>query len=195
MAQGRAMSLFQASAHRTTISSQVLKTRLESQFWRMYCQTFSARLSSGDLGGSGIKVMFRGTQRALAVCQPDLLLGRQLRRRPCSGVIDQPVRTLLVEAMDPVAQRFPVHASHLGRRGSRGSVHRRRDRQQPTRLTGIAASRGQKPQLRARVITPHRNSTSHGKPFEPVCPLNHATSDLGIPNSESGSMRAGIRNN
>ena len=29
------------------------KTRLESQFWRKYCQTFSAGLGSGDLVGEG----------------------------------------------------------------------------------------------------------------------------------------------
>src|SRR6516165_2509571 len=36
----------------------------------MYCQMFSVGLSSGDLGGRDIKVMFFGTSSALAVCQP-----------------------------------------------------------------------------------------------------------------------------
>lgn len=34
--------------------------RFESQFWRMNCQTFSTGFNSGDLGGSGRRVMLSG---------------------------------------------------------------------------------------------------------------------------------------
>ena len=50
---GCSISFVQASAHMATISSYDLKTRLDSQFSRMNCHTFSTGLSSGDLGGSG----------------------------------------------------------------------------------------------------------------------------------------------
>ena len=59
--RGRAMRLFQAPQQRATMSSQDLKTRLESQFSRMNCQIFSTGFSSGDLDGSGSKVMLLGT--------------------------------------------------------------------------------------------------------------------------------------
>jgi hypothetical protein len=36
----------------------------------MYCQTFSARLSSGDLRGSSMMVKMSGTMNASAMCQP-----------------------------------------------------------------------------------------------------------------------------
>src|SRR5229473_7373442 len=42
------------------MSSYDWKTRLESQLSRMNCQMFSTGLSSGDFGGSGIRVMLAG---------------------------------------------------------------------------------------------------------------------------------------
>ena len=53
VAHGCSMSLFQASALRSTISSKDLKTRLESQLSQMNCQTFSTGFSSGERGGRG----------------------------------------------------------------------------------------------------------------------------------------------
>ena len=41
--------------------SSFLKIKSDSQFWRMNCQMFSAGLSSGDLGGKGMRVMVCGT--------------------------------------------------------------------------------------------------------------------------------------
>ena len=67
---GWSMSLFHASQQWATMSSWLVNTRLESQFWGMNCQTFSAGLSSGERGGSGRSVMFRGTTRAFDMCQP-----------------------------------------------------------------------------------------------------------------------------
>jgi hypothetical protein len=44
--------------------------RFESQLSRMNCQTFSTGLSSGHLGGSGIKVMLGGTTSSADPCHP-----------------------------------------------------------------------------------------------------------------------------
>jgi hypothetical protein len=46
------------------------KTRLDSQLSRIYCQTFSVGFSSGDLGGSGSRLMLAGTFNLAEVCQP-----------------------------------------------------------------------------------------------------------------------------
>ena len=45
------------------------KNALESQLSRMNCQMFSTGLSSGDLDGSGIRVMLSGMS-SLAESQP-----------------------------------------------------------------------------------------------------------------------------
>ena len=68
--QGWSISLFQASEHIATISSYDLKTRLDNQFSRMYCQMFSTGLSSGDLGGRGRSVMLGGILSLPVVCYP-----------------------------------------------------------------------------------------------------------------------------
>src|SRR5215213_2448255 len=46
------------------------KIRLESQFSRRYCQTFSTGLSSGHFGGSGRRVMLAGTTSLSERCHP-----------------------------------------------------------------------------------------------------------------------------
>ena len=53
------------------MSSEDLKTRFESQFSRMNCQTFSTGLSSGERGGSRSSVMLPGTVSLPEVCQSD----------------------------------------------------------------------------------------------------------------------------
>src|SRR3954454_13570398 len=67
---GCAISLRHASQAASMISSNVLKTRLESQVWRRYCQMFSTGFSSGARDGSRMMVMFFGMLRAPVVCQP-----------------------------------------------------------------------------------------------------------------------------
>ena len=49
------------------------KTRFESQFSRIYFQTFSKELNSGDRGGSGVVVILAGRSSLSVVCQPALL--------------------------------------------------------------------------------------------------------------------------
>jgi Glycosyl transferase family 2 len=43
---------------------------LDSQFWRMNCQTFSCPFNSGDRGGNGSSERLAGTWRSLAPCHP-----------------------------------------------------------------------------------------------------------------------------
>ena len=64
------MSLFQASQHSATISSQVLNILLESQLSRMNCHMFSTGFSSGALGGKNINVMLDGISSLPVVCHP-----------------------------------------------------------------------------------------------------------------------------
>lgn len=70
MRSGSSMSLFQASQHRATLSSQDVNTRFESQLSRMNCQTFSTGFSSGECGGRGSKVVLSGIWSFGDVCHP-----------------------------------------------------------------------------------------------------------------------------
>src|SRR5829696_2549163 len=70
MVQGRSVSLFQAPQQWSTRSVSDANTRFESQLSRMNCQTFSAGLSSGHLGGSTTSVMLSGTTRPAERCHP-----------------------------------------------------------------------------------------------------------------------------
>jgi hypothetical protein len=58
--------LFQASQQWSMMLSWDVKTRLESQFWRMNCQMFSTGFNSGHLDGNGMMEMLAGTS-SLAV--------------------------------------------------------------------------------------------------------------------------------
>ena len=64
--QGWLMSAFQASQQWPTMSSKHWNTRLDNQFWRTNCQTFSCPFSSGDRGGNGRSERLVGTRRSLA---------------------------------------------------------------------------------------------------------------------------------
>src|SRR5215470_9386186 len=70
MAHGWSTSLFQASQQWSRMSLEDRNTRLESQFSRMNCQTFSTGLSSGHFGGKGMSVMLGGTTSCSERCQP-----------------------------------------------------------------------------------------------------------------------------
>jgi hypothetical protein len=52
---GWSISLFQAKQQWSRMSSQDLKILLDSQLPRIHCQTFSAGLSPGHLGGNAIR--------------------------------------------------------------------------------------------------------------------------------------------
>jgi len=56
MRHGWLARLFQAKQQWSTMSSQDLKMRFDSQLSRMNCQTFSTGFSSGHRGGSGNRV-------------------------------------------------------------------------------------------------------------------------------------------
>ena len=97
--------------------------------------------------------------------------------------IDQTVRSLLVEPDHPVPQRLTIHATDLRRLFPRGAVEHRRNRQKPSRLRSIFRSLGKPANFAGRIVRPHRNRLSHGKP-PPFAILNHVASDSGIPESQ-----------
>ena len=68
--QGWSMSLFHASQQRATIWSWDLKILFDNQLSRMNCHMFSTGFSSGDLGGSGRRVMLGGMSSLSVVCHP-----------------------------------------------------------------------------------------------------------------------------
>ena len=61
-----------------------------------------------------------------------LLRGGQHGPGTGMGVIGQTGKATLIVAMDPVAQRLPVHRAGFGGGATRMTVHHQRDRQQPT---------------------------------------------------------------
>ena len=54
------------------------------------------------------------------------LLGRQTGPGTVRPIVDEPIRSGGVEAMDPVAPRLPIHAADLGRRAAIHPVPNRR---------------------------------------------------------------------
>src|ERR1700735_2650952 len=83
---GAAMSFRQASHAASMMASTFSKTRLESQFWRRYCQIFSTGFSSGAREGRKIGVMFSGTSSLPVVCHP----ARSSTRTACApSVVDR----------------------------------------------------------------------------------------------------------
>src|SRR5208282_6265411 len=65
------------------------------------------------------------------------LLRRQARLGTLRPVVDEALRTRGVEAMDPVAQRLPVHAPHPRRRASVHSIPDRNQRQESPALVDV----------------------------------------------------------
>src|SRR5271170_1021023 len=64
----------------------------------------------------------------------DQLLSRQARLGTLRPIVDEPFRPSGVEAMNPIAQRLPVHAADPGRRAPVHPVPHRSQRQQSTAL-------------------------------------------------------------
>jgi len=75
MVSGCCVGLIQAWHPASTISSSVSKTRLESRFWRRYCQMSSWGFSSGERGGRKMMEMLAGTTSLGVVCHPALSNG------------------------------------------------------------------------------------------------------------------------
>jgi len=61
--QGRSVSFFHASQHRSAIWSQNAKILFDNQLSQMNCHMFSTGVSSGDPGGSGRSMTFGGIER------------------------------------------------------------------------------------------------------------------------------------
>ena len=80
------------------------------------------------------------------------LLRRQARLGTFGPVVDEPLRTSRVEAMDPVAQRLAVHAADLRRHASIHAVPDRRQRQKPPALIDVPRPTRKRPKLLSRII-------------------------------------------
>ena len=65
------------------------------------------------------------------------LRGGQARLGTLCPVVDEALWPGGVEAMDPVAQRLPIHPADLGRRPPIHPVPHRRQRQQPATLVDV----------------------------------------------------------
>ena len=69
------------------------------------------------------------------------LIGRKTRRRTARLIVNEAVRTLRVEAMNPVAQGLAIHAPNLGRLAAIHSVANPRKRQKPPTLIDVLGAR------------------------------------------------------
>ena len=70
------------------------------------------------------------------------LLFREAGLGAIGPAADEPIRTQVVEAMDPVARRLPVHAADLRRRSPVHPVPSRGQRQKPTALVDVLRASG-----------------------------------------------------
>jgi len=118
---------------------------------------------------------------------------REPTRRPRRGAIDQALRPLGIEALDPVPERLAVHPA-----GPRRITPARpfdNQRQKPPALRAIAARRRQPAQiLRAVIPTRDLNRSRNGTP-PTSCPddlLNHIIFEKVIPYLESATASVGI---
>jgi hypothetical protein len=69
------------------------------------------------------------------------LIGRKTRRRTARPIVNEAVRSLWVEAMNPVTQGLAIHAPDLARLGAIHSVANRRKRQRPPTLIDVLGAR------------------------------------------------------
>ena len=75
------------------------------------------------------------------------LFRRQTRRRAARPIVLQTVQTERVEAVNPIAQRLPIHSADLGRLSALPSVLNRRKRKQPSALGRILRTSRQRAKL------------------------------------------------
>ena len=80
------------------------------------------------------------------------LLLRQARLGTRRPIVEQTLRSESVEAMDPVAQRLPVHAADLRRRASVHPVPDRGQGQKPPALVGVLRPTGERPKRFRRIV-------------------------------------------
>lgn len=91
----------------------------------------------------------------------------QLRLRqpgwvPLRADVGQPVGTLFVEAVDPIAQGLAIHATDPGRLLAVHPVEHGCQRQQPSALVGMLRRGSEPPQVGSRVVRSKLHRSSHG---------------------------------
>lgn len=88
--------------------------RFDSQLSRMNCQTFSTGLSSGHLGGSGMRVMLGGTTSSADPCHPALKLLRKLLKK--QGIVPERIVTDGLRSYRAAMRKLGcLHLHHPGR--------------------------------------------------------------------------------
>ncbi len=95
-------------------------------------------------------------------CEFGQLLRRQTRLGAFRPVIEKAFRPGGVEAMNPVAQRLPIHAADLGRFSPVLAVADRRQRQQAPALIDVLRASGQGPKLLSRKVVSQFHRCGHG---------------------------------
>ena len=111
----------------------------------------------------------------------DELLSRQARLGTCRPIVDEAIRPSGVEAMNPIAQRLPIHAADPGRRAR--SIPSRTAANDRSRGSGSSPSNdGPAPEDR-QPNSPLAISPLTASP-NPPCQLNQKDGDPGIPVSQ-----------
>lgn len=90
------------------------------------------------------------------------LIPRQTRLRPAHPIVDETVRTVSVEPVNPIPQRLAIHAADPGCFATIHPVADRRQRQQPAALVCILRPLGQTPKRLSRKILTQFHRTWHG---------------------------------
>src|SRR5271155_2518138 len=89
------------------------------------------------------------------------LLGRQARLRTLGPVVEEPVRARGVEAMNPVAQRLPVHPADLRRCAAIHPISNRSQRKKPPALIDVLRPAGGRPKRPPRLVFPQSHPCWH----------------------------------
>ena len=99
-------------------------------------------------------------------CDCLLLLGRKQGWAARAHVIQQPLQTLGVEAMHPVAQRLPIHATEFGSGRARIAIQHHGYRQGSPGYARILRTNRRRPKLRCGKIRPRHCNCHHPRPHE-----------------------------
>jgi hypothetical protein len=107
----------------------------------------------------------------------------QQARSACAFAVGQTIHTLIVEPVNPIAQRLAIHAPDPGGFSAAHPVIDRRKSQKPANLAAIHATFGKQSKVRGIKIGAKRNTGRHGK--SPLPPMNQIITDLRIPQSQN----------
>ena len=134
-------------------------------------------------GGPRATVDLRGQRLVVRV--------RQQRRRPRRATVDQPVRTVGIEAHYPVADDLQGDMAQPRRLRARAAIIDRRQSKQAPGLGRVLAPPRQATEVGGAEIGTKANCAWHSEP-PGITEVNHITAVLGNPSRESFATRSGI---